>query len=650
MKYKPSKHFVVSASLLLLSFLILKGVIIPGIVAGHLRVGSNLAQVSSKALSYKQDDKTSIRGIFDVEHMEFFNEKGEVKIASNQPYIVDAAGRKTYLDIKPEKYENLVDKEVVYDKKAGNLLENKDPRSISSALRKGRRKGKALVFLARFENSLTDPGTPVQFKNRMFGNGFFFSPNNAYVNRFFKEMTHNKVTYGGDVFGWYEFPGEGSINSNCVLADEDIQTMANFYGVSVSDYNTVMVFTNCADYANIGGVYSGRYDVFGAGINHWVIKIAGGSNAFGVNNANSYNTIPSFVLAAIHELGHSFGLLHSKALDCDQASLGLDCSVSEYGNPFDRMGHWVGRVFGYLQQRKAGWINSDNILQIDSPGSYYIDNLQTNGGVVGAEIYVPGLTLQSPVFGLEHRKATGFDSFLSGAQYGNVTNGLILYANTSHTIWSNPWGQWWNSPSNLGEELTKYTKIVDPHPTPAGIVDDLEFDAININDTFSDPNFGVEISVTDVDESGIYFDVNYIDPPCEAVHTVDDVFFAKEISYEIGGPDNIDHQDITSPVFLPSQVASAAISFADFNADYFFDEYPVCPERNYAIVPTDDFTDMIFGGTQDFTIPVATNGSVSVPIDPIMSQPLGSYILNFKIKDLSTLDEMPIVINIYRTE
>ena len=46
-----------------------------------------------------------------------------------------------------------------------------------------------------------------------------------------------------------------------------------------------------------------------------------------------------------HELGHNFGLRHSRALDCGDETLGSQCEIREYGDTYDVMG---GPDIGYF--------------------------------------------------------------------------------------------------------------------------------------------------------------------------------------------------------------------------------------------------------------------------------------------------------------
>ena len=345
-----------------------------------------------------------------------------------------------------------------------------------------------LVLLAQFENSTPVPASASDYEGLL-----FTEKNKAYLKRFFGEMSHGKVNITGEVHGWYTFSGNGSDylrpgnpNNNCFINDDQIQLLANHYSEDLSNYQRVIVITNCEEYGTIGGEYFGQ-NSDGLGI----IRTNGNHTRLGVVGFGGYSTFHDVVWNLVHEMGHSMSnngmntLPHSSALDCGEKTIWNNCSSLEYGNPFDAMGHWSGRIFNFTQQHKTGWIDESNILEISESGDYFINNLQTEGGVVGAKIYVPGIV--NPIFAVEHRKAQGFDQNIDP----NITNGLLLYASLSgNNHWyDNSW------------------RIVDPNPSDSLIYEDLVNDAIT--DYFYDPVSGVGIEIINITSDGVNFYVTY---------------------------------------------------------------------------------------------------------------------------------------------
>lgn len=593
-----------------------------------------------------------VSGTLFLEEEEVFKDN-VAQIVNKEFYLVTENYEKIYIDKNIKNIESNLGNYIVYDFSKKEIVETKNNGSVKLGGSGGYRNGSALVFLVRFENSLQNPGSVSQIRSRLFptaSQGFTTlssSLSSAYVDRFFRQTSQNKVKYNGNVYGWYEVPGLGSSyitpysGVSCYVNDTIIQDMVEYYNVNTSRYNTIITIANCADYNNIGGIYTGYYSVLGDGHPFWTTRIVAGHNNF-YPDASGYTTVPGYASVAIHELGHSFGLDHSNALDCNTETIGQNCGHIEYGNPFDRMGlpYRVG-IFSFIQQKKVGWIDEDNILQITSPGSYYINDIQKQDGVIGAEISVPGLELEYPVFYLEHRKPLRFNSWLAEPIYNSVINGLLLYANTGHVSSSGAGGlSWWQPWAN------NTVRIVDPNPTGESIIYDIGYDSIY--DTFYDPNFGITIDVTSVDTEGIHFDVDYSTmdycPPDESMENVLSNYRVESTSFMT--------QDIMDPVMVPTYVGTTTVDNASFIIDGngYVDEYPICPAKNYTVIPSDAFTDDIINGPQNFSVIPQALSTPSVDISEITAQSPGTYNLNFTIRDQFTLEEQPVNINIIRTQ
>lgn len=323
--------------------------------------------------------------------------------------------------------------------------------------------------------------TAEQYEQYLFGE-------NGYIKKFYSEMTHGQVELETDVRGWYHMyaPGSSFIRpglSYCGPQNDALYYMADYYNVDVNDYDIVISISNCEEYNNLGGI---TFQTFGLpGIP--TIFVLGHFDRLGVSEMENYIDWPGLAWNLVHEIGHALGLgTHSNTLDCNQEILGNNCQIVDYGNMFDAMGHWDGRIFNFLRQKEAGWIGNENIPQINESGSYYLDNLQKEGGVVGAIINVNG----NPLYAVEHRAAEGFDSYIESETYNKARVGLLLYGYTGAQSWP----------------------LIDPHPTADSIFEDIKYDGIYSYQSFYDNNFGVSIDVTSVTDEGIYFDVNYFDP------------------------------------------------------------------------------------------------------------------------------------------
>jgi Ricin-type beta-trefoil lectin domain/Gametolysin peptidase M11 len=78
----------------------------------------------------------------------------------------------------------------------------------------------------------------------------------------------------------------------------------------------------------------------------------------------------------IHELGHNFGLFHASSRTCTSGSTKVpmsdNCTSSEYGDPFDPMGHGGSHHFNAGYKATLGWIPSANVTVASGSQTYTI--------------------------------------------------------------------------------------------------------------------------------------------------------------------------------------------------------------------------------------------------------------------------------------
>ncbi len=113
-----------------------------------------------------------------------------------------------------------------------------------------------------------------------------------------------------------------------------------------------------------------------------------------------------------HELGHNFGLWHAGSTNCGAQVVGVGCSVSEYGDPFDVMGNIRQGHFNAMQKRTLNWIPSTSVKTHSSgTQTYQLSPIETGG----QSTYAIKVTTSNAnrTYWIEYRQPTGFDAFLS---------------------------------------------------------------------------------------------------------------------------------------------------------------------------------------------------------------------------------------------
>jgi hypothetical protein len=132
-----------------------------------------------------------------------------------------------------------------------------------------------------------------------------------------------------------------------------------------------------------------------------------------------------------HELAHTLGLVHSRALSCrapDGTPIALappgreatDCTVEDYGNPYDTMGLGTGSV-GSWDLMALGWLTPEQVV---ASGSATV-RLRPLGAAPGPGVRaVVAGTADGGTLLLEYRTAAGVDA-------GNVAVDGVLVAMSS---------------------------------------------------------------------------------------------------------------------------------------------------------------------------------------------------------------------------
>jgi M6 family metalloprotease-like protein len=320
-----------------------------------------------------------------------------------------------------------------------------------------------LVILVNFTDDSSQPWTPSDVRNTVFGD----------ASNFYQENSFGQTWLTGDVTGWYTLP----IASTCVV--QDIATAAkqaaSASGINLSAYKHLVY----AYPPNSTCGMSGQSTIGGNPSETWI------------NGDMSLHTVA-------HELGHTFGLYHSHALDCGATVIGSNCSVAEYGDHYDTMGLNGNSHFNAFQKERLGWLgygSSPGIATVQSSGTYTIEPYETvsGGGAKALKILksTDATTGANTWYYVEFRQALGFDSWLTNIAGGNWANGVIVHLGTDN--------------DGRTSDVLNMTPQSDPYVDWNDI-------ALVTGKTYTDAAAGVTIAPLSANASGITVSVSLTNP------------------------------------------------------------------------------------------------------------------------------------------
>ena len=318
---------------------------------------------------------------------------------------------------------------------------------------------RVLVMMVNFQDKQTQPFTREQAQAVMFGT----------TNDYFREASYGQTSLSGDVYGWYTIPVSSTTCDTTAISNY-AQQAAAAAGANLAAYDHfVYAFPQNAC------TWQGRGSVGGSPSQAWI---------------NEW-----FELGIVgHELGHNFGLYHSRSMDCGSSTIGTDCTASEYGDLFDLMGGANSAHFNVFQKERLGWVNSGinaPITTVATSGTYWLDSY-ANGSMNPKGLKI--LKSTDPVTGMktwyyiERRGAIGFDSFVSGNQ--NILNGVIVRTGS--------------------ESSGQLTYLLDMTPATPSWYDP----ALTVGQSFTDNDARVTIATLSADAAGALVSVTIAAEPC----------------------------------------------------------------------------------------------------------------------------------------
>jgi hypothetical protein len=318
---------------------------------------------------------------------------------------------------------------------------------------------KVLVILVNFQDKQTQPYTLERASDVTFNT----------TSNFFRENSYGQTWLTGDVYGWYTIPIDSTVCDKNAIATYAQQAAANA-GANLAAYSNIVY-----GFPQNGCSFSGSSSVGGSPSHSWIRGDWYGIEVLG------------------HELGHGFGLLHSRALDCGNEVVNGICSTIEYGDKFDIMGPNMPYHYNAYQKERLGWVNSGSspvVQTVSADGTYYLDAYETAGaGTKGLKILksIDPTTGARTWYYIEHRTATGFDSGLS---VYNLQNGVVFHTGSD------------------GDGQDNY--LLDMTPLTASWYDSF----LGLGQTYSDSNIGLVVSVLSADNTGATVQIQVAAQPC----------------------------------------------------------------------------------------------------------------------------------------
>ena len=355
------------------------------------------------------DQLVSMRGTLEIAHSDDFR-SGRTRHIS----ILRSASRETSLSFRGEIPEQLSGSRVLVkgvredggiEVRSLDVVAAPQPTSTSGPLTASAPTTvKVAVVLFNFANDRSEPWSPDVARGVVLTN-----PDSAAA--YYREVTADRLSLAGDVYGWFTMPYDKSACSPGTWS-EDAKAALSSTGVDVSRYDKFVLafpYTPSCDWNGIG-----------VGTDAWV------------NGSLNLQVVA-------HELGHTFGLGHSKSMSCTSNGVRVaitaddpaSCTVSEYGDPFDTMGSGSGRHVNNAAKASLGWEDPAGVVTVSSNGIYSLAPAEGAFGTLPQLLRIR--RADGSWLSLEFRQPYGqyFDTFSSSEP---VTNGVTIRVTSS--TWS----------------------------------------------------------------------------------------------------------------------------------------------------------------------------------------------------------------------
>ena len=344
------------------------------------------------------------------------------------------------------------------------LAEPTSATSTTDAVAKAATANSVLVIMANFDNTAPPSYTSAQLQQVM-------TTNSDSVANFFRE-----ASFGQQIMNVSVTPNWVTMN----LAQPTTCGSSDWQSIGTAAEAAAKKLGSAYDAANYNFVVYVFTKVPACG---WLgLGYIGSPHKAWINGPTAAKTN-----AIAHEMGHNFGLLHAGSVRCS-GSIGGSCSVSEYGDPFDTMGNQSAMHYSAMQKAKLGWIPGASVqTYAGGTASYTLTPIESAGGSTYA-VKVPTGS-GNRTYWVEFRQPIGFDAALASVP----NNGAQVRVAAPFETYCSSCDSWSND-----------TELVDMTPSTSSFSDA----TLIAGRTFSDPNYGINITVVAASSSALTLQVS----------------------------------------------------------------------------------------------------------------------------------------------